>query len=132
MKNESLDFHRVGNLFTRWFGQQLEEGTMNSNNKKSELQNETSQAKPGEFTNACHPTEGSVQEVLHRCIGRHVVVEFLVGCDSIVSKSGILYEVGMSYITLYDEAAEAYTICDFYSIRFVTLADPAKRSQRRR
>lgn len=91
----------------------------------------TGASKPGEANN-CHPTEGSVGEVLLRCVGRHVTVDFLVGTDTMITKSGILYEVGMSYITLYDEGAGAYTICDFYAIKFVTLADPAKRGQRRK
>jgi len=100
---------------------------MNSREQKDEQQNEKAAG-----TSNCHPTEGSVGEVLLRCVGRHVTVEFLVGTDTMIPKSGILYEVGMSYITLYDEAAGAYTICDFYAIKFVTLADPAKRGQRRK
>lgn len=106
---------------------------MNLGEQRGDLQNDRDAdgSKPTEAKN-CHPTEGSVGEVLLRCVGRHVAVDFLVGTDTIISKSGILYEVGLSYITLYDEGAGAYTICDFYAIKFVTLADPAKRGQRRK
>ncbi len=107
---------------------------MNSNDKKGDPQKENSSEviRPGERMGVCHSMEGSMQEALQRCAGRHVVVEFLVGTDSVITRSGILYEVGMSYIMLYDEAADAYTICDFYAIKFVTAIDPVKRPQRRR
>ena len=107
---------------------------MSLGEQRGDLQNDRAAdgSKTGGQTNTCRPTEGSVGEALLRCVGRHVTAEFLVGTDTMVSKSGILYEVGMSYITLYDEGAGAYTICDFFAIKFVTLADPAKRSQRRK
>jgi hypothetical protein len=105
---------------------------MNDHNNDTHHDKESETFAPSDQKKGCHPTEGSVQEVLFRCVGRHVTAEFLVGTDTMVSKSGILYEVGMSYITLYDEGAGAYTICDFYAIKFVTLADPAKRGQRRK
>ncbi|HWP80167.1 MAG TPA: hypothetical protein VN446_05950 [Candidatus Acidoferrum sp.] len=107
---------------------------MNTTDKKSDLQKEKDREvyQPDDRMNAARPAEGSVQEALLRCIGRNVIVEFLMGNDNMVSKSGLLYEVAASYITLYDETAGAYIICDFCAIKFVTLTDPSKRSQRRR
>ncbi len=63
---------------------------------------------------------GSFQEILSMNLGYYVICEFLVGTQQIVVKQGILYQVGTSYMVLYNRAEETYTICDFYSLKFVT------------
>ena len=45
---------------------------------------------------------GSMQRILSDNIGEYVVIEFLIGTEMIVRKQGILYYVGTSYVTLYD------------------------------
>ena len=46
---------------------------------------------------------GSMQYILAENIGQFVVIEFLIGTEQIVRKQGMLYHVGRSYVTLYDE-----------------------------
>lgn len=64
--------------------------------------------------------QGSMQQILADNTGRQVVVDFLVGSTNIVRKEGILYMVGLSYIVLYDARSDSYTVCNLYSIEFVT------------
>lgn len=73
---------------------------------------------------------GTMQQILQNNIGEYVIIEFLIGSDNIVYREGILYSVGISYIVLYDERNEQYTICDLYAIKFVTYVDTRKRSSR--
>ena len=68
--------------------------------------------------------QGSLQQILSENTGNRVVVDFLVGSSNIVRKEGILYLVGVSYIVLYDDRADTYTVCNLYSIEFVTFLSP--------
>lgn len=67
---------------------------------------------------------GSLNYNLRTNIGTYVVIEFLIGTSNLVVKEGILYSVGVNYITLYNNVENYYTLCDFYSIKFVTFYDP--------
>lgn len=71
---------------------------------------------------------GSMQRILSSQIGQYVVVEFLIGTQNIVYREGFLYSVGISYIILYDNQTEQYTICDLYAIKFVTFKDTRQQS----
>lgn len=66
---------------------------------------------------------GSMQEVLSQNTGLFVMIEFLVGTQTLVRKQGILYSVGISFLVLYDTAEETYVVCDLYSVKFVTFYD---------
>lgn len=68
--------------------------------------------------------QGSIQQILRDNIGQYVDVEFLIGTGSLVTRSGVLNTVGVSYIVLYEAAQDRYMICDLYSIKFVTIYDP--------
>ncbi len=70
---------------------------------------------------------GSMQAILSQNIGQYVVVEFLIGTQEIIRKQGLLYFVGRSFITLYDEAANNFIVCDIFSIKFVYFYMPGKR-----
>ena len=63
---------------------------------------------------------GSMQQILSENTGKRVAIDFLVGTSNIVRKEGILYLVGISYVVLYDNRADTYTVCNLYSIEFVT------------
>ena len=67
---------------------------------------------------------GSMQQILSENTGKRVVIDFLVGTSNIVRKEGILYLVGISYVVLYDDRADTYTVCNLYSIEFVTFLAP--------
>lgn len=71
--------------------------------------------------------QGSLQQILSRNIGEYVVVEFLIGTQMIMRKQGLLYMVGTSYVTLYDDQQREYIICDLFSIKFVYFYYPGDR-----
>jgi hypothetical protein len=71
--------------------------------------------------------DGSIQQFLADNLGEFVVVEFLVGTQSLVQKSGILYAVGSSVLTLYEEMSQTFITCDIFSVKFVTFYLPGHR-----
>lgn len=73
---------------------------------------------------------GSMQKILSDNIGEYVVVEFLIGTERITRKQGILYFVGTSFVTLYDDTHNNYIVCDIFSIKFVYFYYPEQRPQR--
>ncbi len=73
---------------------------------------------------------GSMQLILSDNIGEFVVIEFLIGTTQIMRKQGILYFVGTSYVTLYDEEANNFIVCDIFSIKFVYFYFPGQRPYR--
>lgn len=70
---------------------------------------------------------GSMQQILSENLGQYVVCEFLVGTQGMTQKEGILYSVGRSYITLYEEKTFTFAICDIFSLKFVTFYMPGQR-----
>ncbi len=71
--------------------------------------------------------EGSLQQFLADNLGEYVVVEFLIGTQTLVQKAGILYAVGTSVMTLYQELSQTFVTCDIFSIKFVTFYLPGHR-----
>lgn len=63
--------------------------------------------------------EGSFQQVLADNLGRYVQIDFLVGVQTLVRRSGIIYAVGRSFVVLYDETNQNFVMCDVFSARFV-------------
>lgn len=63
---------------------------------------------------------GFTQAFLRTVVGKRVRVEFLLGTSIMVDKSGILEEVGISYIVLAEESGTR-VMCDLYSIKFVNI-----------
>lgn len=70
---------------------------------------------------------GSMQLILSDNIGEFVVIEFLIGTEQMMRKQGILYFVGTSYVTLYDDMANNFIVCDIFSIKFVYFYFPGQR-----
>lgn len=52
-------------------------------------------------------------------IGRRVSIDFLVGSNSIVTKSGFLLGVASNYILINELDTNDLTTCDFYNIKFI-------------
>lgn len=71
--------------------------------------------------------EGSMQQFLADNLGQYVVIEFLIGTQTTVQKGGILYAVGTSVVTLYQELSRTFVTCDIFSIKFVTFYLPGHR-----
>ena len=74
--------------------------------------------------------QGSMQQILSQQIGEYVVIEFLIGTERIMRKQGILYFVGTSYVTLYDDMVNNFIVCDIFSIKFVYFYLPGQRPNR--
>lgn len=96
-----------------------------SNNPKTQQNEELVTPPPEDFQG--NTFNGSLQQILTDNIGQYVVVEFLIGTQNMTTREGILYFVGVSYIVLYDEQNNQYTICDLFSIKFVTFFEPGRR-----
>ncbi len=59
---------------------------------------------------------------LKNFIGKNMRVEFLIGTSgALVDRTGILMEVGASYIVIRPILTDDLLMCDLYSIRFVTI-----------
>lgn len=54
-------------------------------------------------------------------VGRQVQVDFLVGNNSIVQRTGILIGVGVNYILINEFQTDDIVVCDFYNIKFVRI-----------
>ena len=70
---------------------------------------------------------GSIQYILSKNVGEYVVIEFLIGTSMIMRKQGILYYVGTSYVTLYDNRENNFIVCDIFSVKFVYFYFPGDR-----
>lgn len=73
---------------------------------------------------------GSIQRILADNIGEYVVIEFLIGTEMIVRKQGILYFVGTTYVTLYDDQLPNFIVCDIFSVKFIYFYLPGNRPKR--
>lgn len=83
----------------------------------------------GDFNNEAF--QGSMQQILSDNLGQFVVCEFIVGTGpALTVKEGILYNVGRSFIVLYEELNRNYVVCDIFSIKFVTFYLPGERPRR--
>lgn len=54
-------------------------------------------------------------------IGKYVKVAFLLGTNLYQDRTGILQEVGISFIVLKEPSTSDLIMCDIYSIKFVTV-----------
>jgi hypothetical protein len=54
-------------------------------------------------------------------IGKKVTVDFLIGTNTFVDKTGTLLGVGANYILLNEIETDDLLICDFYTIKFVKI-----------
>ncbi len=60
---------------------------------------------------------------LRENIGKLMRVEFLIGTNNLVDRTGILIEVGASYILLRALESDVVTYADIYSIKFITISN---------
>ncbi len=62
------------------------------------------------------------QGYLQQHIGQNMRVQFLFGANgALVDRTGLLVEVGESYIVLQATDSDDLLMCDLYSIKFVTI-----------
>lgn len=60
---------------------------------------------------------------LRQHLGKLVRVEFLIGTTGLTDRTGVLVEVGASYIVLRSIQDGNLLYCDIYSIKFVTISE---------
>ena len=60
---------------------------------------------------------------LRENIGKLMRVEFLIGTNSLVDRTGILIDVGASYILLRELDGDVITYAEIYSIKFITISN---------
>lgn len=63
------------------------------------------------------------QGYLKTQIGKRIRVTFLLGTNTIQDRTGVLKDVGISYIVLREEETNSDVLCDIYSIKFVNIFD---------
>ncbi len=68
-----------------------------------------------------------MQQFLSENLGNYVIIEFLIGTQTLTRKAGILYAVGTSVVTLYEEISQTFVTCDIFSVKFVTFYLPGRR-----
>lgn len=54
-------------------------------------------------------------------IGNRMKVEFLVGTNTYLEKSGKLVAVGANFIVLQEAMSDDLLVCDFFTIKFITI-----------
>lgn len=85
------------------------------------------EAQTAPITDATQPAPLTMQGTeylngfLRTQIGKQVLVQFLLGSNSFVDKSGRLLDVGANYILLQPVNSDDLLVCDFFNIRFVTI-----------
>ncbi len=60
---------------------------------------------------------------LREQIGKLIRVEFLIGTTNLTDRTGILEDVGVSYILLRSIESGNLLYCDIYSIKFVSISE---------
>lgn len=90
--------------------------------KKREYRQEVTQAEIDSNAPETLQNMAYTPAFLKRHIGKLVRVEFLIGTNYLEDRTGILVEVGASYIVLRSIQDNNLLYCDIYSIKFVTIS----------
>lgn len=93
----------------------MSENFNNTTEKRNVVTNENS---PEVLTNNIY-----TPAFLREHIGKLVRVEFLIGTNNLTDRTGILEDVGVSYILLRAIDSGNLLYCDLYSIKFVSIAE---------
>ncbi len=57
--------------------------------------------------------------ILQKFIGQKVQIEFLIGTNTLLDRTGFLLEVGANYLIINELETDDLLVCDFYSVKFV-------------
>lgn len=93
----------------------MNEKLNNTNEKRNVVTNNNS---PEVLTNNIY-----TPAFLREQIGKLVRVEFLIGTNNLTDRTGILEDVGVSYILLRAIDSGNLLYCDIYAIKFVSIAE---------
>ncbi len=64
--------------------------------------------------------QGSMQQILSENLGQYVTVDFTMGTNTFQRRTGILYAVGRSFLVLYNERYQAFSVIDMFSVKTVS------------
>lgn len=100
------------------------EGTINqvNNNANADMSNMPLADLITDFSNPYPVTRESIQYLngfIRTQIGRRVSIDFLIGSNTIETKSGYLLAVAANYILINELDTNDVTACDFYNIKFI-------------
>lgn len=93
----------------------MDENINNTNEKRNVVTDSNS---PEVLTNNIY-----TPAFLREQIGKLIRVEFLIGTNNLTDRTGILEDVGVSYILLRSIESGNLVFCDIYSIKFVNIAE---------
>lgn len=94
-------------------------------NEQNMQNNQTAMSTESLLTDIKNPYEVTAESVqylngfIRTQIGRKVSIDFLVGSNTIVTKSGYLLGVAANYILINELDTNDLTTCDFYNIKFI-------------
>lgn len=54
-------------------------------------------------------------------IGKKVTIEFLIGTNTLLDKSGLLLGIGANFLLLRESETDDLLVCDFFSVKFVRI-----------
>ncbi|MCH5300918.1 MAG: hypothetical protein J1E56_06320 [Ruminococcus sp.] len=97
--------------------------TSNQNNNQN-ITNESLGVAISDFSNPYPVTPESIQFMngfIRTQVGRRVSVDFLVGSNNMVTKTGFLLGVATNYILINELDTDDITVCDFYNIKFIRI-----------
>lgn len=69
------------------------------------------------FTNM--QNRGNIEEFLRTQIGKNVRMQFLIGTNTLIEKSGILMGVGDNFVILKEDGSGEILVCDFDGAKFI-------------
>ena len=98
---------------------------INEQNMQNMQNNQTAMSTESLLTDIKNPYEVTAESVqylngfIRTQIGRRVSIDFLVGSNTIVTKSGYLLGVAANYILINELDTNDLTTCDFYNIKFI-------------
>lgn len=64
--------------------------------------------------------QDNILSILKNNLGYYVVCDFLIGTERIETREGLLYSSGVNFLTLFHPQNRTYTVCDIYSLKFIT------------
>lgn len=92
------------------------------NNENADMSNMPLADLITDFSNPYPVTRESIQYLngfIRTQIGRRVSIDFLIGSNTIETKSGYLLAVAANYILINELDTNDVTACDFYNIKFI-------------
>lgn len=66
---------------------------------------------------------GTMNSFLQTQLGKNVSVQFLMGTNTLVEKSGNLLGVGSNYIILKENGSDDVLVCDFDNVKFIRFCE---------